>query len=187
VDLGRDRAHSFDYSFEPGFAQVSIKLHPNYQGLIDTYGGSTDADGSVLWPATLSGQTTSKSGLSGGKSQAEKNPMFGIEDFLRLEGEYWFRYVSVEVPASLHQGAGFIASDLPGRPPRPADGRNWLKVPPTFRRRGLDHEIRESYWLSGPGGWPLPIYKDPGTGGGGTYGGQNTLDGTAFGSSSSLR
>lgn len=88
--------------------------------------------------------------------------MFGVEDYFRMEGSYRFRYAEMQLPASLLNGVGFIATNLPGQPPNfDVDRRNWLKLPPTWRRRGSVFEINEVYWLSGPGGWPEPVYKNP--------------------------
>ena len=38
---------------------------------------------------------------------------------------------------------------------------NWLFVPPPFRQKGTIKDITEMYWLSGPGGWPKPVYAKP--------------------------
>ena len=45
-----------------------------------------------------------------------------------------------------------------GEPPPTSVDRNWLFVPPPFRQRGVIKDITEIYWLSGPGGWPKPVY-----------------------------
>ena len=166
----KDRSNSLDYSFEPGLSQVSLQLWMGkgggddtaLQDLLTRYQGSFDPDnGQIIWPATLAaGSNTGVNGLAGpGASQAgQTNPMFGIQDFFRMEGTYRFRYAALTISADLYKGAGLVAGQLPGKPPAVADGRNWLKVPPTWRRRGLVFDITEEYWLSGIGGWPAPIY-----------------------------
>ena len=85
--------------------------------------------------------------------------MFEVQDFFRMEGTYSFRYAELSIPDTLYKEAGLVTKNIPGKPPF-VDGRNWLKVPPTWRRRGLIYEITEQYWLSGIGGWPVPIYGD---------------------------
>ena len=49
----KDRTNSPDYSFEPGFSQVSIIKHPAWQYLEKTYGGQV-IDGQVIWPEYIS-------------------------------------------------------------------------------------------------------------------------------------
>lgn len=158
----KDRKNSIDFGFEPGFAQIPIQLHPKFPELLDEYGGYPDNDGArVIWPTEKPGGTTAgKSGLGGGSKTEETNPMFGIQDYFRLEGTYRFRYAAKTLPADLYDRAGTIVEtkDLPGDPPRVSGGRNWLAVPPPYRRRGTILDITELYWLSGPGGWPAPVY-----------------------------
>ncbi|GEM_PF-5063655 len=155
----KDRTNSLDYGFEPGMAQVSIKLLSKFQALLTKYGGFLDPDsGNVIWPPTLPTGNTSSSGLSAARQDATKtNPMFGIEDWFRLDGTYRFRYAATQMSNSLFDGVEFISHSLPGQPPH-FEGRNWLKAAPLVRRRGTIFDITEYYWLSGPGGWPSPIY-----------------------------
>lgn len=158
----KNRQNSFDYEFEPGFSQVPIQLHPDFYDLLETYGGLID-DENVIWPSTMPDSGGGGGGgLSGGKDKkSEPNPMFGKSDFFRTEGSYRFRYVDRDVPAiaSSKVGKAHSSGELPGRPPSYAD-RDWLKLAPQIVRRGPTvHLITEVYWLSGPGGWPEPIYR----------------------------
>ncbi len=150
----RTRENTIDYQFDPGFSQVDILLHPRIQDLLTKYGGSI-IDGEVQWPATVS---TNPNGLSldeGGQGKA--NPMFGQKDFRRLEGMYTCRYLALDFGVA-GVGAGAIyEGGLPGSAPV-YPGRNWLKWPSPYRRRGLIMDITEMYELSGPGGWPRPVY-----------------------------
>lgn len=157
----RDRSNSIDYGFEAGFAQVPIQLHPEFKTLKDVYGGIPDNEGSkVIWQPTLPGKSTGSNGLSGATDPKDLNPMFGVQDFYRMEGTYRFRYAERNLPANLFFRVGkiFSTGSLPGRPPTQSGGRNWLKLPPNYHRRGLIFDITETYWLSGPGGWPEPVY-----------------------------
>ncbi len=152
----KQRHNSPDYAFAPGFSQVSILLHNNIQSLLDTYGGSV-FEGEVLFPPTISGTTETGLGSTGGEEKA--NPMFGVKDFLRSEGTYTYRYAArdeSEIPDV--EGKLFTSGELPGRPRRYKD-RNWLCAGAPYQRRGPVLEVQEIYWLSGPGGWPKPIYK----------------------------
>lgn len=157
----RGRDNSLDYRFEPGFAQVPIQMHPNFLALVDQYGGYPDNDGArVIWPATLGGGGGGL-GLAGGDAGGAKNPMFGVQDFFRMEGVYRFRYAAKSLPGGLYGDVGSVVGtgSLPGHPPSVGEGRNWLKMPPPYQRRGTIYEIVEMYWLSGPGGWPKPVYS----------------------------
>jgi len=154
----KTRANTLDYGFQPGFAQVDLKLHPRFQELLDTYGGQLDG-GDLYWPPTyVPGGTTGGGVGRGGAGAKEKtNPMFGRQEFLRVEGTYTCRYAAFTL-AGLARGVEQIhKSGLPGKAPSYKD-RDWLKAPSPYERRGPVYEITEIYWLSGPGGWPGPIY-----------------------------
>lgn len=153
----KDRNHSFDYQFNPGFSQVDIKLLPNFSELLKDFGGSVTVDGDVFWPATITGNTGAR-GLGGGQEEETPNPMFGREDFFRTEGTYSFRYAAFSLSGA-ESGVGKIheTGALPGKPPRFAD-RNWLKAPSPYVGLGVVNDITEIYWLSGAGGWPKEIY-----------------------------
>lgn len=153
----KDRSNSLDYAFEPGFAQVSIQRHPQFQSLLTTYGGFPDNDGArVIWPQTY--QASSSSALSS-SSQSQPNPMFGVNEYFRMEGTYRFRYASLTKPnTSLLVGSRIFNSNLPGDAPELDTDHNWLQLPTLFKRRGLIYEILEQYWMSGRGGWPVPVY-----------------------------
>ena len=153
----KDRSNSPDFSFEPGFSQVSIQRHPDFQNLLKTYGGFPDNDGGrVIWPPTYT--PSGNSGLSAA-SQIKSNPMFGVNEFFQMEGTYRFRYASLKLPGNILTSAGTIHIDgLPGRAPSLPGGRNWLMLPTLYRHRGLIYDITEQYWMSGRGGWPVPVY-----------------------------
>lgn len=158
----KDRQHSIDFGFEPGFAQVPIQVIKHFQELLDTYGGYADNDGArVIWPAeTPAGTTTGASGFGGDSQAGQTNPMFGVQDWFRMEGTYRFRYAAKTLPKGFYDRAGTIVQtkDLPGEPPPTSEDRNWLFVPPPYRQKGVIKDITEMYWLSGPGGWPVPVY-----------------------------
>lgn len=158
----KDRSHSIDYGFEPGFAQVPIQLHADFEELAKTYGGYPSNDGTtVLWPPELNGKSSSVGLKKGGTATAKgsTNPMYGIQAFFEMEGIYRCRYASRDVPKNLQDGVGFIAEKLPGKPPELADGRTWLKAPAAYERKGFIFDITEYYWLSRRGGWPRPVYE----------------------------
>jgi hypothetical protein len=153
----RDRTNTLDCGFEPGFSQVPIELHKDFARLLEEFGGFYNAyDGVVIWTPTLGGGGSSTSGLSSGTKTVKSNPMFGYSNWLRPEGTYWCRYAQLSRPSE--SGSGKIAGKLPGNPPAVEDGRSWLSLGVLYRQRGLVFECMEYYWLSGPGGWPLPIY-----------------------------
>ena len=151
----KDRTNSIDYSFEPGFSQVPITKHPYWNNLNSKFGAQV-TDGQVSWPDSV--PSTGSSGPVVSDSQGKANPMFGQDDFFRMEGTYSFRYAATTLGAAL-TGIGKITASLPGRPPT-FPGRNWLKAPSPWRRRGPVLEITEIYWLSGEGGWTAEIYSD---------------------------
>ena len=153
----KDRTNSTDYSFEPGFSQVSIIKHPAWAYLEKTYNALV-IDGQVTWPEFIPAGGTS-SGPVVDKTAGQTNPMFGHDDFFRMEGTYSYRYAANSLGIAM-QGIGFIAATPPGAPPPVDDGRNWLKAPTHWQRRGPVLEITETYWMSGAGGWPPQIYGE---------------------------
>ena len=163
----KGRSNSLDYNFDPGFSQVDIRLLPNFQTILAQYGGSI-SDGNVVWPATIPASATGLGGFQKQNNAGQTNPMFGVEDYLRLEGTYSFRYASFGPAANSGVGVILESGSLPGNAPSIGD-RNWLQAPSPWKRRGPVYDITEVYWLSGPGGWPKPVYgKSSGSGGGGT-------------------
>lgn len=152
----KDRARSQDYHFDPGFSQVSLLKHPDWRRLKETYGGD-EIDGDIRWPDSLP-KSSGTIGLGDEGKGEIPNPMYGHDDFLRLEGTYSFRYASFNLTAP-QSGVGKIHTSgrLPGEAPTFHD-RDWLKAPVSYQRRGPVLDITETYWLSGPGGWPKPIY-----------------------------
>jgi hypothetical protein len=180
----KDRKNSLDYGFDPGFAQVPIQLHRDFTRMKDQFQGYPSNDGTtVIWPPELSGE--SGSGTSKEKAATgETNPMFGIQAHFEMEGIYRHRYAERDLPGDLQRGVGFIADNLPGRPPRLEDGRNWLKAPTAYQRKGYVFDITEYYWLSRRGGWPEPVYRKGFFGGGGTSGGGSGSGSSGSGSGS---
>jgi hypothetical protein len=85
--------------------------------------------------------------------------MFGIQAFFEMEGIYHYRYAETTLPKGIQSGVGYIAENLPGNPPSLDDGRNWMKAPTNFQRKGYVYDITENYWLSRRGGWPAPVYE----------------------------
>ncbi|MEO7933201.1 MAG: hypothetical protein ABIT76_08600 [Chthoniobacterales bacterium] len=158
----QDRKNSTDYDFTGGFAEVSLKLHKDYSKLLEKYQGVPDVDGGdILWPATLSKESGGGGAFPGnGGTDGDINPMFGYQSKFRMEGNYRFRYAVVELPGALFDGVDYIADKLPGKPPTDLkDGRNWLMAAPNLKHLGNVWDVTENYWLSGPGGWPKPIYQ----------------------------
>jgi len=153
----KDRNNSLDYGFTPGFAQVPIQRHPKFQTLITKYGGMPDNDGqNVIWPPNSPDGTNDPWAKS---YSATKNPMFGVNDYFRIEGTYRFRYASEDILPNVLAMAGHVfTSGVPGTPPTLIEDRNWLCLAPSYRRRGMIYDITEEYWLSAPGGWPEPVY-----------------------------
>jgi len=152
----KGRSNSPDFSFEPGFSQVSILKHPQWAALKAAWGAQV-IDGQVIWPEFVG--TGGGAGPRKDDTAGKPNPMFGHDDFFRIEGTYSFRYASTGYGSAM-QGVGKIAKSLPGIPPPVQDDRNWLKAPSPVQRRGPVYEITEVYWLSGAGGWPPQIYGD---------------------------
>ncbi|MGA3169472.1 MAG: hypothetical protein ABSE62_00510 [Chthoniobacteraceae bacterium] len=165
----KDRTNSLDYGFDPGFAQVPIQTHPYFQDMLTQFGGYPDPSSStVIWPTTMPAASASgggSTGMPGGSSagSATPNPMFGRQDYFSLDGQYYMRYALLTKPTG-YSNINLIVdtSELPGDPPSdlPSD-RNWLVVPPTYKRRGLIFEVMETYWLSYEGGWNIPSYTKP--------------------------
>jgi len=152
----RTRFNSLDYGFTPGFSQNSIQRHPNFQSLLTQYGGYPDNDGQhVIWPTTIPNGGSSGFSKSGNTAN---NPMFGVNDYFRTEGTYRYRYAATSLADNILSMAGHICTP-PGQPPSLIEGRNWLALSPLYRRRGIIFDITEEYWLSGPGGWPAPVYR----------------------------
>ncbi len=173
----RDRTNSLDYGFDPGFAQVPIQVHPRFTTMLEENEGSPSNDGTtVIWSPKLSSSNGTANGLTiktpsgntigggGGlldedPKSSDTNPMYGIQEYFELEGVYRFRYAAKALPGNLLTGVGRIASSLPGEPPAVTGGRNWLKAPAAYQRKGVVFDITEFYWLSRRGGWPKPVYS----------------------------
>lgn len=156
----KDRDSSIDYGFDPGFAQVPIHVHKDFLAMLEAFQGYPGNDGqSVIWPAQLSKKKKGGALSLGAKSGGALNPMYGVQACFEMEGTYRFRYAARALPKSLQEGVGLIADKLPGSPPALRDGRNWLKAPSAFERKGVVYDITETYWLSRRGGWPEPVYR----------------------------
>jgi hypothetical protein len=115
----------------------------------------------------MPGGNGGSAGMPGGgaaTAASTPNPMFGRQDYFSLDGQYTMRYALSNKPTGYSKINLIVdTSALPGQPPSdlPSD-RNWLVVPPTFKRRGLIFEVMETYWLSYAGGWNIPSYTSPG-------------------------
>jgi hypothetical protein len=174
----KTRGNSIDYGFEPGFSQVPIQVHKDFTAMLAKFQGYPGNDGTtVIWPPELA--ASGGSGLSTKNQTAgTTNPMYGIQAFFEMDGVYRYRYAATSLPGNLEDGVGFIATNLPGKPPALKDGRNWLKAPTAYERKGYIYDIMEYYWLSRRGGWPLPVYQRGYFGGSGTGGIPNSSFGT---------
>lgn len=157
----KQRGQSLDYGFEPGFAQVPIHVHADFDAMRERFGGYPSNDGTtVIWPPTLDGGGGGGSGLSLVKQRSSNtNPLYGVQAYFEMEGVYHYRYAERQLPRGIFSGVGFIADGLPGEEPELKDGRDWLKAPTAFQRKGVVFDITEFYWLSRRGGWPKPIYR----------------------------
>lgn len=182
----KDRRNSIDFGFDPGFSQIPIALHKDFNLLKERFGGYPGNDGTtVLWPPELSSDSTSPLDKETARA-AGQNPMYGIQAHFEMEGVYRFRYAERELPADLQRGVGYIADSLPGKPPSLKDGRNWLKAPVAYQRKGYIYDITEFYWLSQRGGWAEPIYRknyfgNDADGGGGLSGASSASQSGSFG------
>ena len=155
----KTRGKSIDYGFEPGFSQVPIQQHKDYEAMQVKFQGYPGNDGTtVIWPPNLA--ATAGTGLSTKNQTAGAiNPMYGFQAFFEMDGVYRYRYAAISLPGNLEEGVGFISTNLPGKPPALKDGRNWLKAPTAYELKGYVYDITEYYWLSRRGGWPEPIYR----------------------------
>lgn len=157
----KQRGKSIDYGFEPGFSQVPIQVHADFSAMRKYYQGDTSNDGTtVIWPPELVLKTTTGSVLTLKPGQKNPlNPMYGIQAFFEMDGVYRYRYAERDLPKTIQDGVGFIADEVPGITPVLKDGRNWLKAPTSYQRKGNIFDITEYYWLSRRGGWPEPVYR----------------------------
>jgi hypothetical protein len=165
----KSRGKSLDYGFEPGFSQLPIQQHPDFNtpdtGLLAEYEGYPSTDGtSVVWPAELSGTASNTSPLllPEKKTTSGFNPMYGVQAYFEMEGVYRYRYAELSLPQGINSGVGRITVDIPGTPPPLEDGRNFLKAPPAWSIKGAIYDITEFFWLSRRGGWPDPVYGSGG-------------------------
>ncbi len=155
----KDRSNSIDFGFDPGFSQVPIQMHADFEELAKKYGGYPSNDGTtVVWPQELGGGGPGVGLKKEGAGTGGTNPMYGIQAFFEMEGVYRYRYAEKSITKDLQAGVGFISETLPGKPPRLTDGRDWLKAPTAYQRKGFIYDITEFYWLSRRGGWPKPVY-----------------------------
>lgn len=156
----RTRDNSLDYGFQGGFAEVDLRLHPKLDEFQSRYGGYPDPEAGLVFPPTLS-KKPGGSGLNFNKeknsARGETNPMFGHTSFLRMEGSYYYRYCSLSKPSFSRIGHIHSVGNIPGDAPA-FSGRDYLMSSPQCQKRGLIWEVVETYWLSGVGGWPRPIY-----------------------------
>ena len=124
-----------DYKFEPGFAQVSLLLHPRIQEFLASYGGSV-VDGEIVWAPTLTERGLAARAERGAGAGGEGNPLYGQQDFLRMEGTYTYRYASFDL-AGIDAGVGQAhpAGALPGAA-KSYPNRDYLKLPPIYAAGG---------------------------------------------------
>lgn len=160
----KDRTNSIDFGFSGGFAQVPVQVVKNFSKLLENFQGYPSNDGTtVIWPPTLAkaaeGEGENPLEKSEGVEDPGTNPMFGIQTAFEMEGVYRFRYAAKTLPPTLLSNVGFIATNLPGKPPEVREGRNWLMATPDYDRKGTIYDITEYYWLSRRGGWPQPLYR----------------------------
>ena len=162
----KNRDTSPEFRFEGDLAEVDIKLYPEFTALLELYGGTILSDGTIDWPATIQ-SSNSGVGIGGSAGTSTTNPMYGIESWYRQTGLYIFRYAEKELPADLFSRVGktLETAELPGKPPKTLNAgddtsqkRNWLGRTPQYENLANGFAITETYWLSGPGGWPLPVY-----------------------------
>lgn len=151
----------YGFEFEGTFSQEPITSHPRWQALKERYGGRLEG-GEVKFPETLPQELQGK-GLSKVKLKTgeEKNPLYGVETYLSLGAVWSVTRAYRTIPDNLLEGVGCVVKNPPGNPPTP-EGRNWLKMAPTGRRRGNVAEITHRYMLSGIGGWVEDIYSENG-------------------------
>jgi hypothetical protein len=146
-----------EYAFEGSFNQEPIQTHPDFKNLLTKYGGSEPAEGVVSWPKELPNPPTNR-GFSNTSNDGQRNPMHGVDSYLALGAVWTVTYVRKVIPTDLLDDVGCIVENPPGHPPTP-QGRNWLKLAPTGRKRGNVTQISERYMLSGRSGWVSDIYK----------------------------
>lgn len=148
-----------DYAWEPSFSREPIETHDQIEAIKRYYSGVIDAEGRIKFPETMSraGAGTSGVGLSNAGGGGQKNPMFGVKDFLVFGAKFRRTYVRKRVPSGLLNNIGKVFKKIPGPFPTP-DGRDWLYLPPPIRQVGNAFEIPEEYMLSAPGGWPKGVY-----------------------------
>ena len=150
----------YEYSFDGSFNQEPIQSHPNLQFLLDTYGGTVDADGDIRWELNLPDSAKGRVGglrLPKTKDGKPKNPLFGTESWLALGAVWSITYAVRALPDDLLDDVGCIVTPR-GNPPTPAD-RNWLKMAPVGRKRGNVGQVTERFMLSGIGGWVPDVYR----------------------------
>ncbi len=169
------------FEFEPSFDEVPIQAHPNFDYLFKTYGGKI-VNGQLEW-SPMTEAAAQGSGLNSSAPLNSRNPMEGVEGFLRMGGVWRVIYAKLALPGNLFQGVGSIVGAVPeGRrlPALPA-GRNWMKAPPRCRWRGNAWEVTEEYILSGIGGHNRVVYDGKTEGGttGGGFGGGIGLTGAS--------
>lgn len=162
VDLsykGKDEDDEFQetWSFDNSFDERPFATHPNIKAIIDRYGGTIEADGSVTWPIDLPEERREELsiGLSNAEERASRsNPMFGRGSRRVFFSVATRKYFSTSISAAF-QDRGKVFDRLPGNGPniRFVNGENWLKTVPQPESYGNGWLITEEYWLSDYGGW----------------------------------
>ena len=144
------------YTFKPGFAEVSLILNPNWDTLVSKYGASAADDGTVSFTKTLA--DSNANALKKASPTGSNNPYYGQRTWFRMEGTFTHQWADYVIPPDLFKNVGTIVYDFDNMPDNVPPDRDWLKCPPTYVLRGNLYEIEETYWLSGPGGWPAQVY-----------------------------
>jgi hypothetical protein len=150
-----DETEGERWTIEGTTSEDAIESHPDYQQLLEIYGGAEEAGtGRAKWPKTLSTR---------GSEKAERNPMHGVESYLVPGLVLTREYTAEIVPSELTRGLGTIDN-----PPTPRNAkqvlrldakRNWLKVRGRATWRGNIWVIEESWLLSGPFGFVWEVYR----------------------------
>jgi hypothetical protein len=155
---------SIDYGADPAFQERSLLLHPDWSTIQADYGATIDADNNINWPPSIASNQTPGLGAASDSNNQTPNPMYGYQTYFSMATTAWtYRWADTQVRASFSQDIGKIvdASQIPGTPSTP-QGRNWIKLPVKFRRRGFVFEFVGTWWMSGEDPWPTPVYDPQG-------------------------
>jgi hypothetical protein len=164
--LGVTQEWTFDertqtvYEFDVAMNQSPIGSHPNFQHLSRKYGWDNQRKEFPEFIETAPPQD----GIDQEEVKQEKNPFYGVTDYLEVGGVLRVSKASRNLPGDVYRDIGTII-DRPADLNRVVTGsfnignRNWLKLGPKVKRRGNVFEWSEEYLLSGPRGWEPEIYS----------------------------